>query len=421
MRIVIATVGTRGDVQPYVALGQELVRAGHTVRVLTDAIFAALVEGAGLELFPIHTDPRRTLEAGLRQVGPRSWRLMRWFFRQMQASARRYFMDALDACRGADLVLFSAMGFPAAHTAEALGLPYIGAYLQPATPTHAFSSPLATPPPYWLPLKSQYNWLSFRLTNWMLSFTVRSVINRCRQEILGLPPKPWRFYASVDISNIPILYGFSPHVIPRPPDWGPWIHVVGYWFLDNFGDWQPARELAVFLDAGPPPVYVGFGSMIDVDAEHLTQVVIRALEETGQRGILLGGWTRLGSTHLPPNILRVEEVPHAWLFPRCAAVVHHGGAGTTAAGLRAGVPHVVMPFYFDQPFWARRIYDLGVGPAPIPRRLLTAERLAKAIHAAVTDTHMRQRARALGYHIRQEDGVAQAVEVLRNWVGKKAP
>ncbi len=417
MRILIATVGTRGDVQPYVALGKRLVQEGHTVRLLTDAAFAPLVEGAGLNLFPIRTDPRRTFEAGLRQVGSRSLRLMRWFFRQMQAAAHQYFMDALEACRQADLVLFSPMGFPAAHVAEALNLPYVGVYLQPATPTHVFPSPLATSLPGWVPFRRQYNWLSFRLTNWMLAFTVRSVINQCRRDVLGVPPKPWRFYASVDVSEIPILYGFSPHVIPKPPDWGPWIHVVGYWFLDDEGDWRPPRKLAAFLDAGPPPVYVGFGSMVDVDVEHLTRVVVRALAEAGQRGILLGGWARLGSASLPEHVLRIDEVPHAWLFPRCAAVVHHGGAGTVAAGLRAGVPTVVVPFYFDQPFWGRRVHELGVGPAPIPRRRLTVERLAAAVHAAVTDRHMRERAQALGARIRQEDGIAQAIEVLRNQVG----
>ncbi len=415
-RILIATVGSRGDVQPYVALGKGLVGAGHTVHMMTDRSFAPLVEGTGIHLVPIDTDPRRTFEEGLRQAGPHSMGLLRWLFRRMQHTVREYFIGALEASRQADLVLFSPLAFPAAHVAEALGLPFVGLYLQPSTPTRAFPNPFVPPLPRGCPFRGTYHWLSFRLFNWILAFTVRPVIDRCRREVLGLPPKPWRFYANVDLAEIPILYGFSPQVVPRPRDWGPWIHVTGYWFLEDPGHWQPPPELVRFLEAGPPPVYVGFGSMVDVEPADLSRTVLAALAETGQRAVLLGGWAGLGRSSLPDSVLRVEEVPHAWLFPRCAAVVHHGGAGTTAAGLRAGVPTVVVPFYFDQPFWGRRVHELGVGPAPIPRRRLTVERLARAIHRATGDPAIRERAQELGRRIRQEDGVAQALSVLASYL-----
>ncbi len=411
MRVLIATAGTRGDVQPYVALGRGLTRAGYEVRLLAPSPFAGLAARAGLQFVPVDVDARGVFEAGLRRAGPRTFPLMREFFRQARHVFRQYFVVALNAARDVDLVLFAALGFPAAHVAEALGIPYVGAYLQPATPTRAFPVPFAPPLPRWMPLQGAYNWLTFRLTNWLVAFTVRATVNQCRQEILNLPPKPWRFYASVDVAPIPILYGFSPRVVPRPPDWPPWIHVVGYWFLDE-EDVRPPSDLVAFLEEGPPPVYVGFGSVVDVDAESLTRVTVEALHMSGQRGVLLGGWARLGGARLPPTVMHVDEVPHGWLFPRCAAVVHHGGAGTTAAGFRAGVPQVIVPFYFDQPFWGRRAHALGVAPEPIPRRDLSAPRLAAAVESAVQGAEMRGRARALGQHIQEEDGVAAAIAAL---------
>ncbi len=414
MRVLIATAGSRGDVQPYVALGRGLARAGHQVTLLADEMFAPLVRRHGLRLWPVHMNPRRVFEQGLRRAGSRTLPLMRQFFQQVRGMVRQYFVEALAAAREADVVLFSALGFPAAHVAEALGLPYVGVYLQPATPTRAFPSPFAPSLPAWVPLRGWYNWLSFRVTNWMLALTARGVVNQCRREILGLPAKSWRFYATVDVAPIPILYGYSPRVVPRPRDWGAWIHVVGYWFLDEERGWHPPRDVMTFLESGPPPIYVGFGSMVDVDAKFLTRAVVDAVQRLEQRCILLGGWAQMGDVPLPPTFLRVEEIPHGWLFPRCSVVVHHGGAGTTATGFRAGVPQVVVPFYFDQPFWARRVHALGVGPAPVPRRALTADRLAQAIAEALADARVRQKAQVLGQHIRQEDGVQQAVAILQH-------
>ncbi len=413
--LLITSVGTRGDVQPYVALGLGLQRAGYRVRFLTAPAFASLVERWGLEFRPLHVNPREVFEEAIRRTSGRSWRLMQWLARQFPPVARRYFEDALAAAQGVDAILFAVLGFPAAHVAEALGIPYIGVYLQPLTPTRAFPSPMAPAPPPWLPFKGLTNWLSYRLPNWLLVASMRSAINRCRREILGLPPKSWRFYFSIDAAAIPILYGFSEHVVPRPSDWGPWIHITGYWFLDEF-NWRPPRALLEFLDAGSPPVYVGFGSMVDVDRETLARTVVAALQETGQRGILLRGWAGISGVDLPSTILPVDDVPHAWLFPRCSAVIHHGGAGTTAAGFRAGVPQVVVPFYFDQPFWAQRVYALGVGPAPVPRAALTVRRLAEAVDAAVRHPHMQARARALADLIRQEDGVEKAVSLLTTFL-----
>jgi UDP:flavonoid glycosyltransferase YjiC (YdhE family) len=214
-------------------------------------------------------------------------------------------------------------------------------------------------------------------------------------------------------AGTPWLCGFSTHVLPKPADWDEHQHVTGYWFLDEQPGWQPPEELKRFLDSGPPPVYIGFGSMAHEDPERQTHLALRALELSGQRGVLLTGWGGLTRQAMPSNVLVVEDVPHAWLFPRMAAVVHHGGAGTTAEGLRAGVPNIITAFApNDQPAWADRVVKLGVGPRVPGIKGLTAEKLAKAIRMAVNDPTMRARAAALGEKIRAENGIARAVEVI---------
>jgi UDP:flavonoid glycosyltransferase YjiC (YdhE family) len=243
----------------------------------------------------------------------------------------------------------------------------------------------------------------------------RSADRLARQKVLGLPAAPfWGPYNADRVHHYPILYGYSPSVIPPPPDWDKNIHVTGYWFLDPAADWTPPSALMEFLQAGSSPVYVGFGSMSSRKPEETADLVLQALARTRQRAILLSGWGGLRKADLPSSVLMVDSIPFSWLFPRVAAVVHHGGAGTTAAGLRAGVPSVVIPFFGDQPFWGQRIAELGVGPAPIPRQKLTVERLAQAIQKAVTDQTMRQCAAHLGAKIQAEDGIARAVAIVQH-------
>jgi UDP:flavonoid glycosyltransferase YjiC (YdhE family) len=214
-----------------------------------------------------------------------------------------------------------------------------------------------------------------------------------------------------------MLYGFSPSVIPAPADWSADDHVTGYWFLDPPADWTPPPDLLNFLQAGSPPVYIGFGSMGNRKPAEVTDLVLQALAKTGQRAILLSGWGGLQKTDLPASVFMIDSIPHAWLFARVAAVVHHGGAGTTGAGLRAGMPSIVIPFTTEQAFWGRRVQDLGVGPAPIPRSRLTVERLAQAIQDAVTNRDMRQQAAQLGSKIRAEHGISNAVKIIERLEG----
>jgi sterol 3beta-glucosyltransferase len=234
---------------------------------------------------------------------------------------------------------------------------------------------------------------------------------------LGL--RAWRSYDELLAYgrrwDTPMLYGFSAHLLPRPADWDPYQHITGYWFLDAPPDWSPhaVPGLLRFLDSGPPPIYVGFGSMSHENPERQTRLALRALELSGQRGVLVTGWGGLTHPSTPPNVFFVDNVPHAWLFPRMAAVVHHGGAGTTGAGLRAGVPNIITPFApNDQVAWADRIVTAGVGLRLPGIKTLTAEKLAEAIQVAVTDSDLRARAAALGEKICAEDGVARAIEII---------
>ncbi|WP_233583264.1 glycosyltransferase, partial [Corallococcus sp. CA053C] len=238
----------------------------------------------------------------------------------------------------------------------------------------------------------------------------RRMVNQARRNVLGLGPWSLVHPGHVMLERRwPVVYGFSPAVVPPPPDWSDLIKVTGYWFLDEARTWVPPVGLLDFLNAGPAPVYVGFGSMGGFDAAETSRLVVQALN--GRRAVLAAGWGGLDRKALPENVHFVDSAPHDWLFPRMAAVVHHGGAGTTAAALRAGVPMAVVPFLGDQPFWGWRMEQLGVAPRPIPRKQLTAQNLATAI-AATDSPGMRARAEHLGATIRSEDGVGQAVRII---------
>jgi UDP:flavonoid glycosyltransferase YjiC (YdhE family) len=209
--------------------------------------------------------------------------------------------------------------------------------------------------------------------------------------------------------------GYSPTIVPAPPDWPEILFVTGYWFLDEGEDWRPPADLAAFLEAKPTPIYIGFGSMPEKDTAHMTQLILDALRLSEQRCVLLSGWAGLGQEQLPDTVYRVESIPHTWLFKRVAAVVHHGGAGTTASGLRAGVPSIVTPYATDQFFWASRVTESGMGPRSVPYHKLTADGLAAMIRQTVTDPEMRMKAAAIGQCIEAEDGVGKAVEVIERY------
>jgi UDP:flavonoid glycosyltransferase YjiC (YdhE family) len=416
VKIGIATVGSRGDVQPYLALGQGLRRAGHDVRIIVDRTFTDLVHGAGLEIAPVAADPAGALADDLAGIGDSPIRMIGWVRRHLRPMVRGYFADLRDASEGLDVLLYSVLNLAAQHLAELGRIQGLAAYLQPVTPTRAFPHPLVPRLPGWLPWRGAVNRLGYGVAGRGIYSVMRRLIDEARREVLGLGPLPAGYYRSLETSRAPILYGYSAHVLPKPADWGDWLHITGYWFVESDAGWTPPRELQEFLDAGPTPVYVGFGSMGESGSDPATELAMDALGRAGVRGILLGARGR-PPVRLAEAIVAISEAPHDWLFPRCAAVIHHGGAGTTAAGLRAGVPAVTVPFFADQFFWGWRLSDLGVGARPIRRRKLTASRLAEAIRLVTVDEGIRAAARHMGDRVRSEDGVGTAVRLIERLSG----
>lgn len=414
MRITMLTIGSRGDVQPYVALGVGLRAAGHEVRLATHEPFRALVSSHGLEFVPLPADPKEIIAGRHGQAwldsGDSIIRFVSRFLRLFRPLLKAYLAETSQACVGSDTIIYSPLAFAAYHAAEALGVPAYQASILPVTPTREFPVfPMAGKRSW----GATYNLLSYTLYEQGSWQALRSVVNRWRTETLGLPALPVIGpFKEFRARGIPHLYAFSAAVIPKPRDWPESDHITGYWFLDRPAAWQPPAELVAFLDASPSPVYIGFGSMIAKDPAELFDIAADALRRAGRRGVVSTGW--MGAGHVDPtdDVFGIEDVPHDWLFPRMAAVVHHGGAGTTAAGLRAGVPSILAPFFADQPFWAHRVMQLGVGPPPVPQKRITVERLAHAIRAATNDDGMRQRAAALGERIRAEDGVGTAVRLI---------
>ncbi|MEU8118540.1 glycosyltransferase [Spirillospora sp. NPDC049024] len=403
-RIVIFAAGSRGDIQPCVALGRALRARGDEVRLVASARYAPMVVAAGLELAPLTSDPTEILESDAGQEllagGRNPVKFLRGFRRILGPMAERLLAECSDACKDAELILGPTLGFLPQHIGEHLGVPWALIHFQPSEPTGAFPHPFVPQARMLGPWANRASFLAVDQIAWQLS---RPFINPWRDEALGLPRLPLRGRRA---EGGPVLACFSPVVVPRPRDWASNVHLTGYWFLDE-PEWEPPAELAEFLAAGPAPVYVGFGSMVPKDAEMTAMAVRAALKLAGVRGIVQGD-----PATSDEDVFAVQDVPHSWLFPRMAAVVHHGGAGTTAAGLRAGVPTVVCPFFGDQPYWGERVAALGAGPAPLPFRALTVPRLASKIRRAVRDEEMADRATGLGHRIRAEDGVARAQEII---------
>jgi sterol 3beta-glucosyltransferase len=415
MRIAIIAMGSRGDMQPYLALGKGLKTAGHQVRLMTHENFAQLVSSYGLEFWPARGDVQAIMESPkLRELLEKGnfFAINAYTSQAAQEAAIHWAEDGLVACQGMDLMIAGVGGlFVAIALAEKLKIPLLQAYIFPFTPTKTFPAILF--PRFVAKFGSLVNWLSHQFFRQIMWQGARKGDRLARQKVLGLMPAPfWGLYNSAHLQSYPVLYGFSSNILTKPADWKNTC-LTGYWFLDEAADWTPPAALVDFLNGGAPPVYIGFGSMGSRNPEQTADLVLQAIAMTGQRAILQSGWGGLSKTDLPDNVFVVDSISHSWLFPRVAAVVHHGGAGTTAAGLRAGVPTIVIPFFGDQPFWGRRVAELGVGTEPIPRKQLTAKKLAVAIHRVVTDRSIQQNAANLGAKIRSEDGIANVVDIIQ--------
>ncbi len=419
MQITIIAFGTRGDVQPAIALGQALVASGHHVRLLASAHFRNWIESHGLEAASSTVD----IQALMESEGGRDWvehgnDLFKQLciIRQLLNQHGRFMaQEAWAAGRDADAIIsqFTSCAY-VSSIAEKLKCRHICMMLQPAlVATYDGTAMLNAPLPnrrslinYW------FGKLIIQPAGWTL---YGDLTNHFRETTLGLPPQTRQQNIAALLAT-PFIHGYSPRVVPQPADWPAHYHTTGYWFLDEQPHWTPPAELMRFLDSGESPIGIGFGSMTGHDNAAITRLLIDAVNLSGQRAILLSGWAGLGEAELPDTIFRLEAAPHDWLFPRLAAVVHHGGAGTTAASLRAGVPTIIVPHMADQPFWGQRVEALGVGPRALPRPKLTAPNLAAAIRTATSDAQMKQRATELGAAIRAENGMQTALDFLERYL-----
>ena len=409
VRITLLTLGSRGDVQPYLALATGLKHAGYSVRVASHAIFEPLIRSYGVDFALVRFNPRDIVShPEVQKAKSNILRFMLTVRRLMGPQYLLVFDDFWQASQETDAIIASATAGNATDCAQALGVPLILGLLQPLLPTKEFPSFFLPPFPR---MGGAFNKATHHLFDQLLWQSVRTSVNRWRKTRLGLRPAAFFGpYRSMRAERVPYLIACSPSVISKPPDWREWQHVTGYWFLEPQSDFRPPPQVERFLQSGSPPVYVGFGSMAQEQPEKLTAVVLEALQRSNQRGILASGWGWSQQLGLPDTILQVDDVAHHWLFPQMSAIVHHGGAGTTAAALHSGVPSIVVPFGGDQPHWGRILVKAGVSSGVFPIDDLTAESLAQAIALAAGDRVLRRRASSLAELIRQENGVSDAVE-----------
>lgn len=413
--VVFLASGTRGDVQPVVALGLGLRAAGLRAVIATHREFRPLVEGAGLPFALLDGNPSAWMtraggQSALTYDGDliRSVRASLDYLRAVRPLYTRLLASAQTAVRGADALVAGLATTWGLHLAEALGVPCLWAFLQPVARTRFFPSALL---PFRASLGAAYNALTHRLVEQAMWQPWRSLLNAWRRQ-LGLRPAPfWGLAGRLNDPASAVMVGVSPSVLPRPTDWPAGHAVTGYWFRDDEPGWSPPAALARFVEAGRV-VSVGFGSPGTLPARRMLERVARALELADLRAVVAAP-AEMGEGPRAERVFPVKSVPHHWLFPRVAAAVHHGGAGTTAYSLRAGAPTVILPQAIDQFFWGERVAALGAGPRPVPQRALTAEALAGAMRRAVDDAGLRERAQALGAAISAEEGVARAVAFIR--------
>ncbi|KAI6881446.1 UDP-Glycosyltransferase/glycogen phosphorylase [Hortaea werneckii] len=422
LNIVIQVVGSRGDVQPFIALGCELQRShGHRVRIATHGVFEHFVRQSGLEFFSIGGDPAELMAyivknpgliPSMRSLKAGDIQKKRKMLAAMLRGCWRSCIEP-DSQSGApfvaDAIIANPPSFAHIHCAQALGVPVHMMFTMPWSSTRAFAHPLAN-------LKFSYktdpniaNYISYGLVEWLTWQGMGDIINEWRRE-LGLEDVPLSEGARLaEGLKVPHTYCWSPALVSKPADWPDYIDVCGFFFRE-VPSYSPPTDLASFLECGDKPVYIGFGSIVLDDPAVMTEKILAAVEKAGVRAIVSRGWSNLGEGRdSRENVFWLGDCPHEWLFQHVSAVVHHGGAGTTACGLLNGCPTCVVPFFGDQPFWGRMVASAGAGPPPIPHATLTSEELAEAVQKCL-EPETREAARTVAQKMKQESGVLTAVD-----------
>jgi sterol 3beta-glucosyltransferase len=416
MRIALLTHGTRGDVQPYVALAARLQDAGFEVRLAVPPNLTDFVSRCGIPTATISGDSQAILDSdqGKRWLSSGNvGAFLKELGEIMHSQGQDLDRDCQIACEGADAIIANPLTEDRALImAEALGVPFMLGYQFPFCRTGAFANPFVTTSPLPMQLLNRATYALFDQIWWK---SQRTVLNQMRAQ-LGLSREHRSTKRRIYDRGAPFIHGFSEHVLPRPADWGHEHAVTGYWELppalrERLGEAEPPAELVDWLDAGPAPIFMGFGSMPVEDPAAMLATTIELARRLQVRIIVGAGWSKLAEAARHDEIFVIRAVNHEWLFPRCRAVVHHGGAGTTAAGLRAGVPTLICSVFADQPFWGRRMTELGVG-AHVPYRRMSLDALERALRQLL-QPEVAQRAAGLGERLQQERGVDNAVQAIK--------
>lgn len=419
MNITIIAIGSRGDIVPHIALGLGLMSAGHAVCFATHFAFKELVHSYNIPFFSLDDEPKEFFQKAdgekLLAQGTHPYRFAQQIAHRIATFTPLYMQRSREACREADIIIVTFASFLIGHAiAEKYQKKLVMTLLQPMLLSTAAFPEFTS---LWLPqrplqLGKVLNQLSHSMVQQYFGRVFLPAANAARKKLFNLSPLTRSFYAHLpDMSNL-ILCGYSSLLVPKPVDWSEKIRVVGFWMLKHQEAWQPESELIDFLHAGSVPLYIGFGSMSSYHPVETVEMVEEALTRLGQRGILLVDPDTYRTQKRSDTLYLTNGVAHDWLFPQMQAVVHHGGAGTTAASLRAGVPTIVVPSITDQWLWGYQVARTGAGPRPISRKQLTTKKLVERLGAALCNPEMRQRAREIGAHLRCENGVDQAVQVI---------
>ena len=421
MIISILAAGTRGDAQPPAMLCRELARRGHEVRFIAHHEFANMIEGSDVLLKPLPGDLRAEFMSPDAQKffakGGNPLVFLRWFYDVAKKYAAITTPEVRSYCEGSDIVMGTGlMDYYATMMAQLFGIKAAHAYMQPAVPTREFPCALINVPPFEMP--GWLNWLESRLY-FEIAWLGARPIAKFAHGLIDLPPPGWDNPTMMELHRgQPFLMAYSEAFLPRPKDWPDHVEVTGFWFQDTPPSWQPPPDLVRFIESGPPPIYAGFGSMVMKNPEATVNMVLEAVAKNNARAVIAEGWSGYKPARLPDNVFAVDAIPHDWLLPKMAATIHHGGAGTTGAGLRAGIPQIVVPFVGDQFFWGLQVEKRGIGPRRVPHKSLSAAKLSEAISGVLNDQAMRKKAAEIGERVRAENGLARAADIIERMAGR---
>lgn len=417
-QLVLTTHGSSGDLNPFLALGAGLRSRGHTVRFALSPPLAALAERSGFPVHPLAADAPLTAQEAIYAQGSSVGSLKAAVQQAILPTLRQKVDDLKAACASADLLVAASLQLPASLVADETGIPWASVAVAPlALPSSQFSpSPLPFAP---APLRPVMNQIAWRVGARLLRPIADPAVNALRAE-RGLAPRH-DLLLTGNLSPELIAVAVSPAFLPQPPDWPAHARTTGFCFWDTPGDWQAPPELTAFLEQPGPIIAVSSGSQsLDVRGAFAVfyRTSVEAVRQAGARSIILGAPPGTLTQPSFPDTLALPYAPFSSIYPRCAAVIHHGGIGTTAQALHAGVPMLIAPWGFDQFFIADRVAQLGVGQV-ISRKQYTSRRVAEQLRVLVTNPSYRHRAQHLSAQIQREDGVGTLCDALETLLARK--